>query len=155
MKAKPTRDPDDSPPAVSESQMIKEVALARAQGRVLRGPVTARVASRDEIADAEVEAEYMARLRRAGDSSVPVTIRMPANLMIQLRTAADRAGVPYQAMIKDLIQHHLEQSATVTVSELEKAMEPLQGLFRSKLQASDYLDTDLPGSDLKTKKLGA
>jgi hypothetical protein len=67
----------------------------------------------DQMTDAELEAELDGLLRRE-PPSVTISIRMPADLLERTKRLAAAGGLPYQALIKRLVDagvSRLEQRA--------------------------------------------
>ena len=56
----------------------------------------------DSMTDDELEAELV-ELLRPEPPSVTISIRMPAELLERTKRAADTGGLPYQTLIKRLI----------------------------------------------------
>lgn len=129
-----------------DKKLVYELARARADGRLRLGGVPATAASEQEIAEAEAEADYVARLRDLGGSTIPVTLRMPADVLLAVRQEAARAGVRYQTLIKKWIRDRLTQPETRPewsgVQEtLSRLMTTIDGLAERKPAQSHAVRT--------------
>ena len=95
----------------------------------------------EDVALAEAEADYLTRLRESDHGSISITIRMPRDLMLAVREAADRDGVRYQTLIKKWIATSVkpESSKPARTSQVVRLREMLFTTAKELLRAGEQM----------------
>ena len=115
-----------SPRRRVDEGLVKEFAKARREGRVQVGPLEIQGATEEEIEDARRDAEGLRSSRGLAAGTVPVTIRMPADMINRLKDEAARAGARgYQTLIKQWIEERLNDEPMIAKSTLRVFVEPI------------------------------
>jgi predicted DNA-binding protein len=108
------------------AEMRRRFQKAEKAGRVDSSALTIEESSPDDVAELEQLVDEYQKSLSTGEHSVPVTIRMPIEMVDRLRYEARRLGVRgYQTLMKDWIRQRLESDDTVRAAVAE-ALAPVQ-----------------------------
>jgi hypothetical protein len=109
-----------------DERLVQEVAKAREEGRLVIGPFQLESPTDEEREDARRDAEGLRRTRGLAVGTVPVTIRMPADMIDRLKDEAARLGTRgYQTLIKQWIEERLHDEPMIAMSALRQLVEPI------------------------------
>jgi hypothetical protein len=111
----------------------------------------------EDVALAEAEADYLTRLRESDHGSISITIRMPRDLMLAVREAADRDGVRYQTLIKEWIATSVkpESSKPARPSQVVRLREMLLTTAKELLRAGEQMMEAPPAKRSETARKSA
>ena len=102
----------------TDDEMVAEVASARKAGTLRRGglgvPRTPAAGLEKQLAEAE---------QGLAETTIPVTVRMPASMLAALKEQAQRQGVRgYQTLMKRWIEERLSGERVISAREVENAL---------------------------------
>jgi hypothetical protein len=102
----------------TDDEMVAEVAAARKAGTLRRGglgvPRTPAAELEKQLAEAE---------QGLAETTIPVTVRMPASMLAALKEQAQRQGVRgYQTLMKRWIEERLTGERVISAREVENAL---------------------------------
>jgi hypothetical protein len=105
----------------TDDEMVAEVDAARKAGALRHGglgvPRTPAAELEKQLAEAE---------QGLPETTIPVTVRMPASMVAALREHAQRQGVRgYQTLMKRWIEERLTGERVISAREVESALEQL------------------------------
>ena len=87
--------------------MAKQSTKTEGAGRQRFGPKPYHVDPFEGMTDTDLEAELDRMLQR--DTSVTISMRMPSRLLERTKRIAEGGGVPYQTLIKRLVEAGLDR----------------------------------------------
>jgi predicted DNA binding CopG/RHH family protein len=87
--------------------VAKRIAETKEPGPGRFGPKPYHVDAFDGLSDEELESELNRMLQK--DGSVTISMRMPSRLLERTKRIAESGGVPYQTLIKRLVEAGLNR----------------------------------------------
>ena len=106
----------------TDDEMVAEVVVARKAGTLRRGSLGVPRTQAAELQTQLEEAEP-----GLTETTVPVTVRMPASMVAALKEHAQRQGVRgYQTLMKRWIEERLTGERVISAREVEHALGQLQ-----------------------------